>query len=50
MSQAVAELLRRGLGQAGSVEFGRSTTTGLVTARVGRTVTSDDVRSLEDDG
>lgn len=50
MSQAVAELLRRGLGQAGSVAFGRSATTGLATARVGRTVTSDDVRSLEDDG
>ena len=50
MSQVVVELLRRGLGQGGSVAVGQSTTTGLVIARVGRTVTSDDVRSLQDDG
>lgn len=35
---------------AGTVEYGRSTTTGLPVARVGRTVTPDDVRSLEEDG
>lgn len=49
LSEAVAELIRRGLGQSGSVKYGRSTSTGLPTAQVGRTVTGDDVRSLEDD-
>lgn len=49
LSEAVADLMRRGLGQPGTVQFGRSPTTGLPTARVGRTVTQDDVRSLEDD-
>ncbi len=50
MSEAIAALVWRGLGQAGTVEYGRSSMTGLPTARVGRTVTHDDVRSLEDDG
>lgn len=50
LSEAVADLLRRGLGNAGSVDFGRSAGTGLPTARVGRLVTQDDVRSLDDDG
>lgn len=49
LSEAVADLMRRGLGQAGTVAYGRSDRTGLPTARVGRTVSSDDVRSLEDD-
>lgn len=49
LSRAVAELMRRGLGQQGTVQYGRSTRTGLPTARVGRAVTSDDVRSIEDD-
>ncbi len=49
MSDAIAELIRKGLGQSGSVEFGRSERTGLPVARIGRTVSLDDVRSLEDD-
>lgn len=49
LSEAVADLMRRGLGQSGTVVFGRSDTTGLPVARVGRQVTSDDVRSLDDD-
>jgi len=49
MSDAIAELIRRGLGQSGSVEFGRSERTGLPVARIGRTVSLDDVRSLEED-
>ena len=49
LSEAVADLVRRGLGQSGTVEYGRSANTGLPTARVGRIVTQDDVRSLEDD-
>lgn len=50
LSEVVADLIRRGLGQAGTVEYGRSDLTGLPTAKVGRTVTNDDIRSLEDDG
>ena len=50
LSEAVAALVRRGLGQTGTIEYGRSDRTGLPTARVGRVVTFDDVRSLEDDG
>jgi len=49
LSEAVADLIRRGLGQGGAVTYGRSATTGLPSARVGRVVTRDDVRSLEDD-
>jgi len=49
LSEAVADLIRRGLGQSGTVTYGRSAHTGLPTARLGRTVTHDDVRSLEDD-
>lgn len=50
LSEAVAELIRRGLGMPGTVAFGRSASTGLATARVGHPVTFDDVRSLEGDG
>ena len=49
LSEAVADLMRRGLGQPGSIHYGRSARTGLPTAHVGRSVTSDDVRSLEDE-
>lgn len=50
LSKAVVDLMRRGLGQSGPLEYGRSPATGLPTARIGRSVTSEDVRSLEDDG
>lgn len=50
MSEAVADLIRRGLGQSGPIVYGRSQLTGLPTATVGRVVTSEDVRSLADDG
>ncbi len=50
LSEAVADLIRRGLGQRGVVQYGRSERTGMPTARVGRAVTQDDVRSLDDDG
>ncbi|HUR17429.1 MAG TPA: hypothetical protein VMZ51_00645 [Acidimicrobiales bacterium] len=49
LSEAVAELVRRGLGQSGGVDYRRSASTGLPNARVGRIVTHDDIRSLEDD-
>ena len=49
LSAAVADLIRRGLGQPGDLTYGRSEPTGLPTVRIGHPVTRDDVRSLEDD-
>ncbi len=49
LSEAVATILRRGLGEAGPVTFERSESTGLVLFRSGRTITAEDVRSLDDD-
>ncbi|HVV36227.1 MAG TPA: hypothetical protein VHC63_06450 [Acidimicrobiales bacterium] len=48
MSEAVVMLIRRGLGEPGNVALGRSRRTGLPLARVGRLVTQDDVRALDD--
>lgn len=47
MSEVVAELIRTGLNPTGSVQ---PSTKGLPTISVGRMVTAEDVRSLEDDG
>jgi hypothetical protein len=49
LSQTVADLIRRGLLTGGSDEVGKSPRTGLPVAHLGRTITSDDVRQLEDD-
>jgi len=49
LSETVADLIRRGLGQGRSAEVARSDRTGLPVIRVGRTITTDDVRALEDD-
>jgi len=49
LSQTVADLMRRGLGQARAAEIGRSEVTGLPVVRLGTPVTSDDVRALDDD-
>jgi len=50
LSQAVATLIRQGLlSSAGNAEVSTSPRTGLPVAHVGRTVTSEDVRRLEDD-
>jgi hypothetical protein len=50
LSQTVAELIRRGLGY-GRVppELTRSKRTGLPVVHLGRVITSDDVRALEDE-
>ena len=49
-SEAVAELMRRGLGQAPSkVRFRKDSLTGLVVTDLGQLVTSEDVRALEDE-
>lgn len=50
MSETVAELIRRGLGEQSSpVSISQSDVTGLPVLHLGRTITSEDVRELEDD-
>lgn len=49
LSETVAELMRRGLGYGRGVEVARSPRTGLPVVSLGRVVTSEDVRSLEDE-
>ncbi len=49
LSETVADLIRRGLGQTGDVTVSQSPTTGLPLVRLGRLITTDDVRTLEDD-
>jgi hypothetical protein len=48
LSEIVAELMRRGLGQ-GKPGQALSARTGLPAVAFGKVVTTDDVRSLEDD-
>jgi predicted transcriptional regulator len=49
LSQTVAGLIRRGLSSGNPGEIARSARTGLPVAHLGRIVTSEDVRRLEDD-
>jgi hypothetical protein len=49
LSQTIAKLIRRGLGSGDHGEITRSPRTGLPVAHLGRTITTDDVRRLEDD-
>ena len=49
LSQTVAALIRRGLSTGNPGEIVRSARTGLPVAHLGRTITSEDVRRLEDD-
>ena len=49
LSETVTDLVRRGLGQGGSAEIGRSSRTGLPLVHLGTTITTEDVRALEDD-
>jgi hypothetical protein len=49
LSQAVAALIRRGLDTGGGGEVARSARTGLPVTHVGRTITTEDIRRLEDD-
>jgi metal-responsive CopG/Arc/MetJ family transcriptional regulator len=48
-SETVADLTRRGLDQAQAAELGGSEVTGLPVVHVGRQVTEEDVRSLDDE-
>jgi Arc/MetJ family transcription regulator len=49
LSQTVADLMRRGLGAGTTVGIDTDPRTGLPLVSVGTVVTSDDVRSLEDE-
>ena len=50
LSKTVATLIRRGLISSGSPgEVALSTRTGLPIVRLGRTISTEDVRRLEDD-
>jgi len=49
LSETVADLIRRGLGQGGAVTVSRSPVTGLPVVALGKVITTEDVRSLEDD-
>ena len=49
LSETVARLLRAALTAPGPVRVSTSTRTGLKVASMGHVVTSQDVRSLEDD-
>ena len=49
LSEAVAEIMRRGIGAKHPLNFSVDPNTGLPIVRGGPLVTSEDVRSLEDD-
>jgi Arc/MetJ family transcription regulator len=49
LSQTVTDLMRRGLGQGQTAEVETSPRTGLPVVHLGRTITTEDVRALEDD-
>ena len=49
LSEAVAMLLRRAIGTPGNADVVTSDRTGLSVLRLGRTITDEDVRSLDDE-
>jgi hypothetical protein len=49
LSETVADLIRRGLAQGRTQEISRSEVTGLPLVRLGTTITTDDVRELDDE-
>jgi hypothetical protein len=50
LSETVADLMRRGLGQGPTAAIARSARTGLPVVDLGRVITTEDVRALEDEG
>jgi hypothetical protein len=50
LSETVTDLIRRGLGAGSTTAISTDPRTGLPVVSVGTTVTSEDVRSLEDEG
>jgi hypothetical protein len=49
LSQTIAGLIRRGLTSGGPGEIEKSARTGLPVVHVSKTITTEDVRRLEDD-
>jgi hypothetical protein len=49
LSETVTDLIRRGLGSGSTGDVSRDARTGLPLVSVGTVVTSEDVRSLEDE-
>lgn len=49
LSETVADLIRRGLGTGSTTALSKDPRTGLPLVSVGTVVTSEDVRSLEDE-
>jgi predicted transcriptional regulator len=49
LSEIVADLMRRGLQQRVSSKISRSEITGLPVLDLGKVITTEDVRALEDD-
>jgi Arc/MetJ family transcription regulator len=49
LSETVADLMRRGLGRGAVPSLSRSEVTGLPLVRLGSTITTDEVRELEDE-
>ena len=49
LSETITDLMRRGLEQGQPVQLSRSARTGLPVVHLGRVVTSEDVRALDDD-
>lgn len=48
-SETVTDLIRRALGQGSPGQISRSERTGLSVVHLGKVITTEDVRSLEDD-
>ncbi|HLI39162.1 MAG TPA: hypothetical protein VKV80_17760 [Streptosporangiaceae bacterium] len=49
LSETVAYLMRRGLGEGGAGELTHSAATGLPVVHLGKVITTEDVRALEDE-
>jgi Arc/MetJ family transcription regulator len=49
LSETVADLMRRGLNQGPGRKVSRSEVTGLPIVRLGTTISTDDVRELDDE-
>jgi hypothetical protein len=49
LSETVADLMRRGLSQGIRGEVSRSALTGMPVVHLGTTISTDDVRTLDDD-
>jgi Arc/MetJ family transcription regulator len=49
LSETVAFLMRRGLGQSQAAEVSQSGRTGLPVVHLGTVITTEDVRALDDD-